>query len=130
MEESGRARVVPLRRAGALVVVEGVALAVLGVAYAVSGLLGHPEDRIATVLAGLFAVLVGAALVPVGRGLATGRGWALSPTVVVQLFLVVVGVGLVQGRVWAAAVPVLVLAAAVSYLLATPDARATYRDRA
>jgi len=118
-----------LRLAGLLVAVEGAALGLLGLGYAASGLVGDPEDRLATVLAGLLAAAVGAGLLPVGRGLSRVRGWALSPSVVTQLFLVVVGVGLVQGRVWTAAVPVLLLGAGVLYQLATPQAREAYRGR-
>lgn len=117
----------PLRRASLLVALEGAALALLGLGYAVSGVVGSPEDRTATVLAGLIALAAGLLLVPVARGLGTVRGWAWSPTIVAQLFLLVVGTGLVQGRVWAAAVPLLVLAGTVLYQLATPQARSAYR---
>ena len=117
-----------LHRAGLLVVAEGAALALLGVGYAVSGLVGSPEDRLATVLLGLMAVLVGGLLVPVGRALAQARGWAVSPTVVVQLFVAVVAVGLFQGGVLRVAVPLLVVAAVELYLLATPESRAVLRE--
>ena len=116
-----------LHRAGLLVVAEAVALALLGVGYAVSGLVGAPEDRLGTVLAGLLALAVGAALVPVGRGLSRARGWALSPTIVVQLLVGVVGVGLFQGGVLAVGVPLLLVVATVLYLLATPQSRAVFR---
>ena len=39
-----------------------------------------------------------------------------------------VGYGLVQGRVWVAAVPVLLLAVTVLYLLMTAEARLAFRD--
>ena len=117
-----------LRRAGLLVVAEAVALALLGLGYAVSGLVGSPDDRLATVLLGLMAVVGGALLVPVGRALGRARGWAVSPTVVVQLFVVVVAVGLFQGGVLPVAVPLLVVAGAELYLLATPESRAVLRD--
>jgi len=109
-----------------LVAVEGAALALTGVAYAVSGLVGHPEDRLATVLAGILAVGAGLALLLVARSLAVARGWAFSPSVVAQLFLLVVGAGLLQGHVYAAAVPVLLLAGGVLYQLATPECRAVF----
>ena len=116
-----------LVRAGLLVVVEGAALTLLAIGYAVSGVVGQPEDRLGTVLAAALALLVGAVLVPVGRGLARGRSWALSPTIVVQLLLGVVGVGLFQGGVLAVGVPILLAVAAVLYLLATPQSRAVFR---
>lgn len=119
----------PLRRAAIVLGVEGVALALLGVGYAASGVLGRPEDRLATVLAGLFALAVGLLLLPVARALGAVRGWAWSPAILTQLFLLVVGVGLGQGRVYAAAAPVLLLALAVLYQLATAEARAAYRGQ-
>jgi hypothetical protein len=119
-----------LRRAGALVSAEGAALAALGIGYALSGVLGEPEDRLATVLAGLLALLLGGALVPVGRGLARARGWALAPTIVVQLFMGIVAVGLFQGRVLWAALPLLLAAGAVLYLLSTRESRDVLRDSA
>ena len=119
----------PLGRAAVLLTVEALALTVIGVGYAASGVLGRPEDRTATVLAGVIVLAAGLLLLRVARALARERGWAWSPTVVTQLFLVVVGVGLVQGRVWWAAVPMLALAAGVLSQLASPQARDSYRGR-
>ena len=113
-------------RAALLVAVEGVALAVLGLAYGVAALAGQPFDRTAALLEAAFALLAGLLVLLVARGLARAAGWARAPTVVLQLLAVPVGVGLVQGRVWYAAVPVLALAAAVLYQLATPPARETF----
>ena len=114
-------------RAALLVALEGVALALLGLAYGAAGVLGEPFDRTATLLEAAFAVLAGALVLLVARGLVQVRGWARSPAVVVQLLALPVGAGLVQGRVWVAAVPVLGLACAVLYLLATPEARLAFR---
>ena len=126
---SGRPPPPALRRAALLVAVEGAGLALGGVAYAVGGLLGHPEDRLATVVAGALTLGAGLAVLLVARGLSASRGWAFSPTVVAQLFLVVVGVGLLQGRVWAVGAPLLLLAGLVLSQLAAPESRATFRDR-
>lgn len=114
-------------RAALLVTIEGAGLAGLGVAYAVAGVLGRPEDRLATELAAALAVAVGLVLLPVARGLRQARPWARSPAVVVQLFCLPVGYGLAQGRVWPAAVVVLGLSVAVLYLLASPEARLAFR---
>ena len=116
-----------MSRAALLVGVEGAALAVLGAVYAAAGVLGQPFDRTATLLEGGFALALGVLLVAVARALAAVRGWARSPAVVVQLLALPVGVGLAQAQVWAAAVPVLLLAGAVLYLLATPEARLAFR---
>ncbi len=110
-----------------LVAVEGAALTVLGGAYGVAGVLGEPFDRTATLLEAGFAVLLGVLVLLVARGLLQVRGWSRSPAVVLQLLALPVGVGLVQGEVWVAAVPVLLLAGSVLYLLATPQARLAFR---
>ena len=113
----------PLTRAALLVALEGALLVVLGVGYAVAGLLGDPFDRAATLLEAGFAVLGGVLVLLVARGLHRRRGWSRAPALVLQLLALPVGVGLVQGRVWYAAVPVLALAVLVLYQLATPEAR-------
>ncbi len=118
----------PVARAALLVAVEGLALVVLGVAYGAAGVLGDPFDRTATLLEAGLAALAGGLVLLVARGLADVRGWARAPAVVVQLLALPVGVGLVQGQVWLAAVPVLVLAGAVLYLLATAEARFAFRE--
>ena len=120
----------PVRRAALLVIGEGAALALLGAVYAVSGVVGEPEDRVATVLTGVFAVAVGLVLVAVGRALGQARGWALSPAVLAQMFLLVVASGLVQGRVYAIAVPLLLVAGTVLASLLAPASRATFRGAA
>jgi uncharacterized membrane protein (DUF2068 family) len=116
----------PVRRAAALVAVEGGALVLLGAGYGVAAVVGDPFDRTATVLQAGFTVVVGVLALLVARGLHRTAGWSRSPAVVLQLLALPVGVGLVQGEVWYAAVPVLLLAAAVLYLLATPEARVAF----
>ncbi len=127
--DGAAARPVPpvLRWAAAVVAVEAVALAVLGAGYAVSGLVGDPESRLGTVLAGVLAVLVGLALLPVARALGRARSWAVAPTVVVHLLAVVVAVGLLQGGVPAVGLPLLAAAAGVLSCLAAPTSRAALK---
>ena len=115
-----------MRRAALLVALEGVLLVGLGVVYAAAGVLGQPEDRAGTVLAGAIVVAVGGLLLLVARALDRARGWARSPAVVVQLFALPVGYGLAQNRLWPAAVVVLGLSVAVLLQLAAPDARAAF----
>jgi hypothetical protein len=113
--------------AALLVAGEGAALAVLGLGYGVAGVVGQPFDRAATLLEAGFAVGTGILVLLVARGLRRSAGWSRSPAVVLQLLALPVGVGLVQGEVWYAAVPVLLLAGGVLYLLATPQARLAFR---
>ena len=116
-----------MRRAAALVAVEGAALVLLGVGYGIAGVVGEPFDRAATLLEAAFTVLAGVLVLLVARGLWRTAGWSRSPAVVLQLLALPVGVGLVQGQVWYAAVPVLLLAGSVLYQLATPQARLAFR---
>lgn len=116
-----------VRRAAVLVGAQGALLAVLGLGYGVAGVVGQPFDRTATLLEAAFTVVAGVLVLLVARGLHRGAGWARSPAVVLQLLSLPVGVGLAQGRVWYAAVPVLLLAGSVLYLLATPEARLAFR---
>lgn len=116
-----------MTRAAAVVAVEGAALTLLGLGYGTAGLVGEPFDRTATLLEAAFAVLVGVLVLLVARGLARVAGWSRSPAVVLQLLALPVGVGLAQGQVWYAALPVLLLAGSVLYLLATPEARLAFR---
>ena len=114
-------------RAAVLVAAEGAALVVVGSGYGVAGAVGNPFDRAATLLEAGLAVLAGVVLLLIARGLQGVRGWSRSPAVVLQLLALPVGSGLVQGGVYYADVPVLGLAGAVLYQLATPEARLAFR---
>ena len=85
---------------------------------------------VATVLTGVFALVVGVVLLAVGRALGQARGWALSPAVLAQLFALVVASGLVQGGVYVIAVPLLLVAGTVLASLLAPASRATFRGAA
>ncbi len=115
---------VPLRAAVGVLAVQAGGLALHGAGYAVSGLVGRPEDRLATVLAGLLAVLLGAGLLAVARGLSRCRSWSLAPTVVTEVLVGVVAVGLLQGGVLPVGVPLLLSAVVVLGGLAARDSRA------
>ncbi|MCU1673799.1 MAG: hypothetical protein JWN77_1912 [Frankiales bacterium] len=103
------------RRAAALLAVEGVALAVLGL---VDGLRADADDRRAAVATTVFAVLAGLLLLGLARAVQRRQGWARTPAVVLQLLALPVGTDLVRGGVWAAGVPVLLLAGATVFHLA------------
>ena len=117
----------PVACAALLVGLEGLALVLLGAVDGVAGAVGSPFDRTATLLEAGLAVLLGAGVLLVARGLWRVQGWSRSPAIVVQLLALPVGIGLVQGSVWAAAVPVLALAVGVLACLATLEARLAFR---
>ena len=118
-----------VRVAGAGVLVEALAIVVLAGILLGVGVLGSPDDRTGTVLAGLLGVGLGAALVAVGAGLVRGRGWAWSPSVLLQIFLVVVTVSLLRAGDLLAGLVTGAVVLLVGYQLATPQARAAYADR-
>ena len=117
----------PVTRAALLVGLEGAALTVLGAGYGIAGVVADPFSRLGALLEAAFAVVLGVLVVLVARGLLHVSGWSRSPAVVLQLLALPVGVGLLQGQVYYAAAPVLGLAGAVLFHLATPEARLAFR---
>ncbi|MCA1712651.1 MAG: hypothetical protein LC789_13875 [Actinobacteria bacterium] len=104
------------RRAAALLAVEGLALGVVGL---VDGLRADAQDRSAAVATTLFAVLGGLLLAGLARAVSHRHAWARTPSVVLQLLALPVGTDLLRGHVWAAGIPVLLLAGATLFHLAT-----------
>jgi hypothetical protein len=117
-----------VRRAAALLAVEGVALTVLGVVDGVATVVGTPDDRTSSLMLALFAVATGVLLLLLARAVDRLQHWARSPAIVLQLLALPVGTGLAQGRVWVVAVPVFLLAGATLFHFATPQARAAFRE--
>jgi hypothetical protein len=106
-----------VRRCAALLLVEGVALLVVGVVDGVATAVGSPTDRGLSYTVASFALAGGGVLLLLARAIDRRKGWARSPAVVLQLLALPVGVGLAQGGVWLAAVPVLLLAATTLWQL-------------
>jgi hypothetical protein len=78
----------------------------------------------------VFAVLAAAALAACARGLWRVSGWSRGPVVALQLILALLGYTTAfQGNAPAVGIPMLVLAAAELYLLATPEARLAFLRR-
>lgn len=117
----------PVRVAALLLLVEGVAVTLLGLGYGTAAVLGEPENRTGTLLEAGMVVALGAALLVLARGVDRARGWARSAAVTVQLLALPVGVAALQNGVWWLAGVLLGLAGAVLYQLATPAARLAFR---
>lgn len=96
----------PVRRAAAVVLVEGVALLLLCTAYAGRVLFGRPENRALAMSGAAMGLAAGVLVTLLARALSRGRRAAASPVLVVQLLALPVGVGLLQGHLplYAAAV--------------------------
>ena len=113
----------PVSRAAVLVALEGVALVVLGVVYAVAGLRGDAESRVGAAMGALLIAASGALLLLVARGLHRRRGWARSPAVAVQLLAFLTGLSLAPTGVAPAAFLTMAVAATVLYSLFSGPAR-------
>jgi hypothetical protein len=118
----------PVRRAALLLALEGVAVGLLGVGYAVAAVVGQPASVAGTLVGAALVVGSGVLLVLLGRLVGQVRRWARSPAVVVQLLGVIIGVQLAQLGLWLAALPTVLLAGSVLYQLATPAARIAFRE--
>ena len=119
--------ILPVRRAAALVLAEGVLLGVLAVGYAVRGLDGGAESAAQVLLLSLLVLLTAGVLLLLGRALARLRRWARGPVVTLQLLtLFAVGIPSALNGVWVAAVPALLLPVGVLYLLFRPEAQGAF----
>ena len=116
----------PLRRAAALVVLEGAGLAAVGLAYAGRAVLGSPESRAGALLGAAIIVGAGVLLVALARALDQRRAWARTPVVVVQLLGLLTAFSLAQGSVWAAAAVAAALSAGTLQALLTAEARTAF----
>jgi hypothetical protein len=119
-----------VRQAAALVAVEAAGFVVLALLLLWLTLTGEPESvpraLAEVVLVGLAAGLLGAA----AAGLRRLAGWARGPVIALQVFFAASGaVAVFQAGRPEIGVPLLVLVAAVLYLLMTPEARLAYLDR-
>jgi len=110
--------------------VEAAALAV-GALWLLYLVVTSTADSVAAALGEVVFVAAGAAvLAAAAAGLRRVAGWARGPVVVLQLLLAVLAytTAFDAGRP-EIGIPVLVLVAAVLYLLATPESRLAYAER-
>jgi len=118
---------VPVRRAAAVVLVEGLALLLLCGSYAVRVLFGRPENRALAVSGAAMGLAAGALVALLAGALFRGRRGAASPVLVVQLLALPVGIGLLQGHLPLYAAAVLLPAVVVlALLLGTASGRAIF----
>lgn len=113
-----------LRRAAALVALEGVALSGSGAVFAVLAVTGDPQDRSGTVLLFVIVLALGIGVLLLARALDRRRGWAWAPTILLQVFGLVAALGGLQAGSPLVALPLALLTGAVLYQLALPQARA------
>lgn len=74
-----------LTAAAALTGVEGLAVAVLGAAFLIMGMLGHPKDPQLAETGGITMLALAALPLIAARGLLARRRWARGPALITQL---------------------------------------------
>ena len=114
-------------------VVVGVQAAAVGVGAVVwlwLTLTSTPESVGRAIAEVVILALVAVGLGAAARGLARVAGWARGPVIAAQIFFGLSGfVAAFEAERPLIGLPVLLLVAAVLYLLATPEARLAYLDR-
>lgn len=116
----------PVRRAGRLLLAEGVVVGVGAVVYGVQGLQRAGDSLAGGEGAAVLLLLWGVALGFLGRGVLRGRPWARTPALVLQLLTLAVAYAVGQSGATLAALAVAVPPVLVLALLLGPSARATF----
>ncbi len=113
----------PVRAAGVIVAVQGVAALVGAAVLLVRGIAGADQRVVNGLATAALFVLVGVVLLGAGRALTVGKRWGRGLAVITQLLVLPVAWYLVRGSQQpAAGVPVGVVAVGVLVLLFTPAA--------
>lgn len=115
-----------VRLAGLVLVVEAAGLVLLGAVDLAKVVTGSPRSTVFAVVAAGLAVGTAGVLLLLSRALRRLRGWAYTPTIVLQLLALPVGYSLaVQAGLWAYGGPVLLLALGELAALIAPSSRRT-----
>ncbi len=113
--------------AAVLAVLQGVALVAIAILLIVDTAVGRPHSLFGGLGGAVLALIGAGVLIALARPLSRLRRWARSPIVVLQVLWLPVGFSLAfQAGRPAYGVPILAVAIAVLYLLATPEARAAF----
>jgi hypothetical protein len=118
----------PLSAVAGLVGLQGLGLVGIGVFLVVETALASPSDVVAALVSALLALLAGAGVLLVARGLLRRGRWARSPALVLNLIGVPVAVGLLQGGRWYVGLPLLLWSVAVVVLLFSAPVNAALED--
>lgn len=119
-----------LRRAALVVGVEALALALGAVAWLWLTLTSTPESVARALAEVVILALTAAGLAAAAVGLARISGWARGPVIAAQILFGLSGfVAAFEAGRPVIGVPILLMVAAVLYLLATPEARLAYLER-
>ncbi|WP_433244691.1 hypothetical protein ACQPYK_42070 [Streptosporangium sp. CA-135522] len=115
--------------AAAIMGVEGLTALLLGGYVGVETVIGKPSDVVSSIFVAGFGILVGAALLWVGRGMLRTERWTRSPGVLTQIFAAVVGITLIQSGQQTIGIPLIAVAViGLVALLSPPTTQALYGD--
>lgn len=115
---------VALRVVAGVVALEAALLVVLAAFYVVELAVATAGDVTRALVTAGLALLAGAGLLLVARGLLVARRWSRAPALVTNLILLPVAAGLFQGGLWYVGAPLLAAAASVVVLLFSGGANA------
>jgi hypothetical protein len=96
---------------------EGAAAVGFGLFVGWETIAGKPMDPASAIGVTLLAILGGAGMLVVARGLVRGQRWSRSPAVLTQLFALPVAVSLIQSEQYGFGVPLVALAVAALVLI-------------
>lgn len=117
-----------VRRLSLLLLLEGAALALLGLGYG-GYAVSRSGDHAPAELAGAGALVTGLVLLLLGRAVGQSKAWARSPAVTLNIFPLPVAFQALAAGAWWVGVPLILLAGSVLYLFATPELREAFRER-
>jgi predicted alternative tryptophan synthase beta-subunit len=118
-----------LSAAAGIEVLEGAAVFGIGLYVGVDAVAGRPHDMASAVALAFMAVLAGAGIVLVGRGLWQVRRWGRAPALLTQIFAVIAAVSMIQsGRHALGAILIVIAVAGAAALLSPPSTRALIEE--
>jgi len=118
----------PLLAVAGLVALQAIGLVGIGLFLVVEAVVATASDVVAALVSALLALLAGAGLLLVARGLFHRGRWARSPALVLNLIGVPVAIGLLQGGRWYVGIPLLLWSVAVLVLLFSAPVNAALED--
>jgi hypothetical protein len=118
-------RPLTLSTAAAVEFLEGAALLVIGCYVGAEAVVGRPHDIASAVALAVMAVLTGAGILAVGRGLWQVRRWGRAPALLTQIFAAIAAVSMIQSERQALGAIIAVFAVVgAAALLSPPTTRA------
>ncbi len=122
-DPAGAAAPAPVRAAGVIVAIQGLAALAMAAVLVVRGIAGADQHVVNGLATAALFVVIGGVVLGAGRALTVGRRWGRGLAIITQLLLLPVAWYLVSGSQQpAAGVPAGILALAVLAMLFTPAA--------